>query len=242
MDKQSLKPKSRNEINEVIISYFNSLSKKGKVFDAPGGHGYLASKIKNLGFNVTCGEIEPSIFKAEGIDCIFTDLNKKIDCKDEYFDYVTCVDGIEHMTDPYIAVQEFSRVLKPGGYAVFSIPNYSNIAKRIKYFFKGYLEKPKRIEDYINAGGNLYNFHNSPLNITLLNFMFSINGFKIEKILRDKFKIKQFIFFFPIVLILKIIAMLSPKKYYLKYGYDLTLKNEVILGGNTLIFILKKIN
>ena len=240
--KKEIKPKARREIHSVIVNFFKTLakSKNNKVFDAPAGHGALAIELKKIGFNVTCGEIEPEIFRANNIRCIYADLNTRIACKNNQFDFVTCVDGLEHMTNPYIAVQEFSRILKKDGVAVFSIPNYSNIAKRMKYLFKGYLEKPKRIEHYFAAGKNLYNFHNSPLNITLLNFIFSINNFKIEQILIDKFKWKQFLFFSPFVLLLKLIALLSPQKYKKQYGYDLTLRKEVILGGNTLIFILRK--
>jgi len=39
---------------------------------------------------------------------------------------------------------------------------------------------------------------------------------------------------------MKLNALMSSKKSKKKYRYDLTLKNEVILGGNNLIFVTKK--
>ena len=237
-DNQGVIPKARSIIHKVIIDWL-STQPKGKLLDAPAGYGHLSMKLKDLGYEVVCGEIEPEIFKVKGVECIFTDLNRKIQAPDESFDYICCVDGIEHMTDPYQAVKEFSRVLKLGGIGIFSIPNYSNIEKRFQYFLKGSLTKPKTIEDYNKANRNLFNFHNSPLNITILDLIFSINDLKIEKILRDKIKSKQY-FFLPLVLAMKMVASFSSERSRRKNRYDITLKNEVILGGNTLIFIVRK--
>ena len=100
-------PKARSVIHKVIIDWLSTRS-KGKLLDAPAGYGHLSMKLKELGFKVTCGEIEPEIFKLKDIECIFTDLNKSIQAPDESFDYVCCIDGLEHMTDPYRAVEEFS--------------------------------------------------------------------------------------------------------------------------------------
>ncbi|MCD6353377.1 MAG: class I SAM-dependent methyltransferase [Proteobacteria bacterium] len=237
-DNQKIVPKARGSIHQVITSWL-STQPGGKLLDAPAGYGHLSMKLKELGYEVICGEIEPEIFKVKGIECIFTDLNRNIQAPDESFDYVCCVDGLEHMTDPYRAVEEFSRVLKPGGVGIFSIPNYSNIEKRFRYFIKGSLTKPKTVEDYKKAGSNLFNFHNSPLTITILDLIFGINDLKIEAILRDKVKKKQYLFF-PLVFVMRMAAFLSSDRSRRKNRYDITLRDEVILGGNTLIFIVRK--
>src|SRR5271157_1225543 len=235
---QGIVPKARESIHKVILEWF-STQKRGRLLDAPAGYGHLATHLSRMGYTVVCGEIEPAIFKLRDIECIFMDLNREIGAPDESFDYVCCVDGLEHMTDPYRAVSEFARVLKPGGIGVFSIPNYSNIEKRFKYLLKGYVTKPKTIDDYKNAGSNLFNLHNSPLNVTILDLIFAINRLEVKAILRDRRKMKQY-FFLPFVWALKIVAFLSSHESRGKHRYDLTLRNEVILGGNTLIFITRK--
>lgn len=237
-DAQDIAPKSRGSIHKTLISWF-SRQAAGKVLDAPAGYGHLGMHLRDMGYDVVCGEIEPSIFKVEGLPCIYTDLNERIDSPDQTFDYVCCVDGLEHMTNPYKAVEEFARVLKPRGYGVFSIPNYSNMEKRFKFLFSGYLTKPKSIEDYHRTGCNLFNFHNTPLTITLISLIFEINGLEIERIIRDKIKWKQYLWL-PVVLLLKLLASFQSENKWKKYRYDLTLKNEVVLGGNTLIFITRK--
>ncbi len=233
-----VKAKSRSGIHEAIVEWLKD-KPRGTILDAPAGYGNLSQKLHEMGFQVTCGEIEPEIFAVDDLKCIYTDLNKRIEAPDESFDYVCCVDGIEHMTDPYAAVKEFSRVLKSGGTGIFSIPNYSNIEKRFRFLMTGYLTKPKTKEHYEKDGRNLYNFHNSPLTITLLNLMFEINDLKIAEILNDKKKKKQFLFY-PFVLLLRIIAAFTSKKKREKHQTDLSLRQEVIMGGNTLIFIVEK--
>jgi SAM-dependent methyltransferase len=237
-DNVGITPKGRGSVYKTVIEWFSN-QKRGKVLDAPAGFGLLSMFLKKMGFEVTCGEIEPKIFQVPDLKCIYVDLNKKIDAENDAFDYICCVDGLEHMTDPYQAVQEFSRVLKPGGYGIFTIPNYSNIEKRFKFFWFGYLTHPADMEKFRKAGLNLFNFHNSPLTITLLDLIFSINDLEVEKIMRNAVKKRQY-FFLPVVWLMKLIAMMATEEAKKKYGFDLTLKDEVILGGNNLIFITKK--
>ncbi|MBN1684729.1 MAG: methyltransferase domain-containing protein [Gammaproteobacteria bacterium] len=236
---QEIVPKARVSAHRAILSWFSGRKNKGLILDAPAGFGHLSMRLKEMGFDVICGEIDTKIFKLESVKCIYTDLNEKIDSPNDTFDYICCVDGLEHMTNPYKAVQEFVRVLKPGGYGIFSIPNYSNIEKRAQFFFSGYLTKPKSFDDYLKQGRNLFDFHNTPLTITLINLIFEINGLKVEEIIKDKVKWKQY-FWLPLVILLKLLAYFQSEKKWKKYRYDLTLKDEVILGGNTLIFITQK--
>jgi len=126
---EAVPAKARSSIHTTIIDWFQQ-HKAGKILDAPAGPGHLSIKLRDMGYDVVSGEIEPHIFKVPDLECIFCDLNTTIDAPDNSFDYVCCVDGLEHMTNPYKAGEEFSRVLKGNGYGGFSLPNYSNIEKK----------------------------------------------------------------------------------------------------------------
>jgi SAM-dependent methyltransferase len=41
---------------------------------------------------------------------------------DDSFDTVLCTELLEHVAEPHLAVEEMSRVLKPGGYLILSVP------------------------------------------------------------------------------------------------------------------------
>ena len=230
--------KSRPAIHQCLIRYFAE-KERGSVLDVPAGYGYLSEQLQELGYQVTAGEIEPAIFKAGNVRCIYADLNRRIVAPDQSFDYICCVEGLEHMTDPYTAVAELSRVLKTGGTGIFSIPNYSSMEKRLSFFWRGILSKSKTLEEYRKTG-NLYNFHNSLLTITILNFMFEVNGLKLKDVLIDRVKKKQRLFY-PLYLLMKIDSLFQSRDRRVKYGTNLTLDKRVILGSNTLILVVEKL-
>ncbi len=233
-----VKPKARPSIHTAILGWFAD-QRRGKVLDAPAGFGHLSMNLRDMGFEVTCGEIDPEIFKVPGMDVVYTDLNRRIDAPDGAFDYVACVDGLEHMTDPYTAVAEFARVLKPGGTGVFSIPNYTNIERRICFLFRGVFTKPVSNEAYENCGRNLFNFHNSPITITILEFMLRINGLQIVEFKQNALKLKQMLWW-PLVAMMRLINCVRSDRKRKELRTDLTLDSKVILGGNNLIVIVRK--
>jgi len=233
-----VRPKARPSIHTTILGWFAD-QERGKVLDAPAGFGHLSMNLRDMGYRVTCGEIDPEIFKAPGMDAVYTDLNRRIDAADDSFDYVACVDGLEHMTDPYTAVAEFARVLKPGGMGVFSVPNYTNIERRIRFLLRGIFTKPISTEAYENCGRNLFNFHNSPITITILEFMLRINGLQIVEFRRNAQKLKQMLWW-PLVGCMKLVDSLRSERKRKELRTDLTLDSKVILGGNNLIVIVRK--
>lgn len=233
-----VRPKARRSIHKAVLDWFET-QRRGLVLDAPAGYGHLSLKLKQKNFDVVAGEIEPEIFAVPDMECVYVDLNRQIKTPDNTYDYVCCVDGLEHMTDPYQAVRELARVLKPGGYGVFSIPNYTNIEKRLKFLFSGYLTKPVSYGRFHVAGGNLFNFHNSPLTITILEFMFKINNLDIVEIRENAPKVKQYLLL-SFVMLLWLAELFRTTKSKKKHRTDLTLKKSVILGGNNLIIITRK--
>jgi len=60
-------------------------------------------------------------FKAEGIT--IQDINEGTDFANDFFDYVFCVDVLEHLTNPFFVLNEINRILKKGGILVLSVPN-----------------------------------------------------------------------------------------------------------------------
>lgn len=55
-----------------------------------------------------------------------------LDCKDAYFDIVTCFDLLEHIRTPWLAIEEFHRILKPNGLLVVRIPNTESVGLKLK--------------------------------------------------------------------------------------------------------------
>jgi SAM-dependent methyltransferase len=49
---------------------------------------------------------------------------EKLEFPDGFFDVVVCLGVVEYLIDDSVAIQEMHRVLRPGGLAVISCPNY----------------------------------------------------------------------------------------------------------------------
>lgn len=55
----------------------------------------------------------------------------------EHFDLILCLDVLEHLNDPWALIERLSRLLKPGGRLVASIPNIRHISVLVPLLFQG---------------------------------------------------------------------------------------------------------
>jgi len=59
------------------------------------------------------------------------DLDARLPYGDGYFDAVTAIAVLEHIFDPYFTIDEFARVLRPGGVLVLEVPNLVWLPRRL---------------------------------------------------------------------------------------------------------------
>jgi len=63
--------------------------------------------------------------------------NEDILASEEYFDVILCADVLEHLIDPWSAVDRISRYLKKDGLLIISIPNLREWKTLFKVVFRG---------------------------------------------------------------------------------------------------------
>lgn len=160
------------------------------VIDAPAGSGITARILREAGAEVRPFDLFPEYFKTEGLTCARADLNESLPVEDEAADYVICQEGIEHLSDQLRTLEEFNRVLKPGGSLILTTPNYSNLHSRLSYllFETEYFPKkmPANEIDAVwmmneAAGGKIYLGHYFLLGIQRLRGLARLAGFRVEK-------------------------------------------------------------
>jgi len=99
-------------------------------------------KMKNFLENGKTLEIGVSgnrITKGLSLDCekkynpdILCDLNKEdIPLQDNFVDVVVAGEILEHLLNPFKAVREFYRILRPKGILIISVPNICSLVNRI---------------------------------------------------------------------------------------------------------------
>ena len=73
----------------------------------------ISRVAEKFGFKVHVGLFDPDIYEPE------------------FFDYVTMNQVVEHVTDPLAVLKGVSRILKPGGRVVLTMPNANGVSARL---------------------------------------------------------------------------------------------------------------
>lgn len=232
-------PLSRNETHDKVVGMMEKES-RGKVLDVPTGPGVFAGRLKKIGFEISCCDINASYFSVPGLKVELGDLNQTLPYPDNTFDYLVCLDRIEHTENPSNAIREFQRVLKKGGKLFLSTPNYLNIERRLHFLVTGCFPKiPSHgvVKDIFK--GDLSMAHISPLGYPLLKFIMEWHGFRVLRLEKDRKK-PRMVWLLPAVWGIRLFAHFLSRKKCEDYRVKETLSNEIILGGNTLIISAEK--
>jgi SAM-dependent methyltransferase len=188
------------------------------ILDAPAGSGLLSEKIKKKGGTVIAADI--STVRSNKIDRIKIDLNMPFPFKNEIFDKIVCVEGIEHIENPNFLLREFSRTLKNKGILILTTPNTNNIRSRLKFLLTGCLFW---FDDYaIKRFG-----HITPISLYQLKHFCRQNGFNIIGIHFNRTVIWMKILA-PFLMIIGTLFRVKYNNYEMLYGENIILKIEKV--------------
>lgn len=210
----------------------------GRLLDIPTGEGYLALRLYELKFEVFCADIDGGLFKAAKLPFKVQNLNKRLDYSDQYFDIIACIAGLQRIAQPSMAMKEFARILKDDGILLAAIPNYAVLRKRVRYLLTGSIDK--MIDFPIFNQKTEIPEANFRMLITIPRFVreAQLAGFQIESIQGDRFS-KSTLWYFPLILMIKIFSLIQPKKGENDIPYQHT-SSLTALGCRYVIFICRK--
>lgn len=108
----------------------------GKVLDIGCFSGFVTKKIIDQGGKEVIGmdrwEEAMQLARNKGIQTVYGDLdNSDLAFPDNYFDCVIAADVFNSIFDPDAAMAEISRVLKPKGKLIITVPNLTSIGNRL---------------------------------------------------------------------------------------------------------------
>lgn len=126
--------KPLHDINPLRLDYIDGIaSLRGKmVLDVGCGGGVLAESMAARGASVTGIDLAEKPLKVAQLHLLESGLNVDYRLvapevlareRAETFDVVTCMEMLEHVPDPAVAVAACADLLKPGGHAFFSTIN-----------------------------------------------------------------------------------------------------------------------
>lgn len=177
-----------------------------KILDLSCGEGYIISKLAERGCEVTGThyregdyiiqnkELLPKLNIVNGVD-----LHQPLHFEDESFDLVLMTEVLEHLESHVLIVSEVARVLKKGGYFIFTTPNIYRLHSRIKFLLTGHHKLIQRKLSWDLDRSDLYANHINMVNFPLINVVLFQGKMHVKKMFITRFKWKHFysILLFP---------------------------------------------
>jgi SAM-dependent methyltransferase len=234
---------AHEKTHRKVLEIFSKFSKRGSLLDVPAGEGALAWQLQKLGYSVTGGDVDPKFFKVRSIPCVFLDMNRRFPLEDGRFEFVSCVEGIEHLQDQFQFVRECWRVLRPGGFLVLSTPNILNLASRMKFLFSGFYSLfPRPINEFSQIP--VFD-HIHPVTYYQLRYMLHTQGFQINEVTTDLIRRSACALYFlkPLVQLYAVRTMrkeTDPKQRSANRQIRQVIASPDILVGRTLIVVARK--
>jgi 2-polyprenyl-3-methyl-5-hydroxy-6-metoxy-1,4-benzoquinol methylase len=117
------------------------------------------------------------------------DMESRLDFEDDSFDAIACVEGIEHVIDRHKTLDEFRRLLAPGGSLVITTPNLLSLRARLAYAlagqraFKSYIDEHTSVWGLSDDGSRIYHGHAFLISYFQLRYSLHHCGFKIDKLM-----------------------------------------------------------
>ena len=177
---------SYTDYMQVVEGLITRLGKASdSLLDMPAGNGLFADTMRGKGFVVTCADIN-----RERPDYVHVNMEERLPFPDESFDFITCMEGVEHVINPTALIAEMSRVVKKGGHVVITMPNVQNLYSRLSFLFSGSFYQFDPDLTRHPSGRLIDRGHISPLSYLQMNYIFIDHGLKPVIIDGNKWKKK----------------------------------------------------
>ncbi len=186
---------THNKVAELISEDRDIL----KVLDIPCGAGAFSYRLLKQGKDVSSADIE-NLLKFDNERFFRADMNEPLPFKDEEFDAIVCIDGIEHIENPFAFIRECNRILHKEGKLILSTPNITSMRSRWRWFLTGHHNKCK---SPLNENKPSHLHHINMIDFPKMRYILHTSGFEITCITANRIKPVSWIFiiFYPFSLI-----------------------------------------
>jgi len=189
-------PENTSKNTHNVIESLLMQDNPTRVLDIPSGAGAFTNRMLQKSIEVHSADIE-NILMVENENYVQADMNKDLPFLDDFFDSVVCIDGIEHLENPFHFVREASRITKKSGTVLISTPNINALRSRWRWLWTSHHNKCK---SPLNEHKQSYLHHINMMSYQRLRYILHTNGLRIENVEanRSKFISKLYAPFAPL--------------------------------------------
>jgi 2-polyprenyl-3-methyl-5-hydroxy-6-metoxy-1,4-benzoquinol methylase len=128
-------------IHRLALTLFQDLPLANDLLEFGPGKGHFIGELLTQGYRgaVTGADLlprPPSL--PESVRWIETDLNDPLPLPGQSFDAIVCMEVIAHLENPRALFREFSRLLRPNGALLLTMPNQESLRSLLGLFFGGH--------------------------------------------------------------------------------------------------------
>ena len=229
------------EVHDQVARILDPLP-RGRLLDVPAGQGALGRPAERTRLpGARLRSVSGALSRSRISKCGRGDLSGTLPYADAEFDYVVCLEGLEHIENPHQAIREFARLLSPGGHLIVSTPNILNVEERAKWLLYGYTShfkpiSPEHIEAQRRHSGGKHEvaLHINAIAYPELRYILEHTGFQVAGIYRDRPK-RLLWLYAPLVWLIRFVGWLTPPARRRERWTDELQSDPILLGGNTLI-------
>ncbi|HED17736.1 MAG TPA: class I SAM-dependent methyltransferase [Gammaproteobacteria bacterium] len=188
-----MRPQFKDRLNIFIHNLESVLPSPARILDYGCGAGVISLEMAKNGYNVVGADGAPGMIEAAETERVRRNIDNVSfnvessgakDYPDNSFDAIVCSSVIEYVSDDKRLLSEFIRIIRPGGWLLFSVPHDMSM--------------PGRMEDLLVKMGVRSNGNNSA-DVTFANRRYSISELRDFLINRGMGNIDVKYFEFPVL-------------------------------------------
>lgn len=200
----------------------------GKIaVDIPAGRGLTSEILRRMGAEVHAFDLFPEKFDVPGLACAWADLTRELPIGPESVDMVICQEGIEHLPDQLHVLNEFSRILRPGGHLLLTTPSVSHMRARLSHLllesdFYRRLPANEIEEVWHTADGRTYHGHIFLINAQKLRTLAQLAGLRLARVYPTKVGYSSLILGVLLYPVIALVTWRARARSERKAGHSLT--------------------